>query len=84
MSPSDLDRLDLEGRIYWPIKEGGWPRLKQYLNEVKGRAIQSLWTDLKAVNSQAEERADYPTQKPEALLERIIDPESAGWPGKSM
>ncbi len=73
---SELDRLDSEGRIYWPNKQGGWPRLKAYLDEVKGAAIQSIWTDLKAVNSQAGERTDYPTQKPESLLERIIQTSS--------
>jgi len=69
---TELDRLDAEGKIYWPTKEGGWPRLKAYLDEIKGAAIQSIWTDIKAANSQAVERVDYPTQKPEALLERII------------
>jgi DNA modification methylase len=69
---TELDRLDKEGRIYWPTKEGGWPRLKSYLDEIKGAAIQSIWTDIKAANSQAVERVDYPTQKPESLLERII------------
>ncbi|WP_026091849.1 site-specific DNA-methyltransferase [Porphyrobacter sp. AAP82] len=69
----ELDRLDAEGRIYWPQKEDGWPRLKSYLDELKGAAIQSIWTDIKAVNSQAAERVDYPTQKPAALLQRIIE-----------
>ena len=69
---TELDRLDKEGRIYWPTKEGGWPRLKSYLDEIKGAAIQSIWTDIKAADSQAVERVDYPTQKPESLLERII------------
>ncbi len=72
VTPDELDRLDGLGKIYWPEKEDGWPRLKQYLDETKGRAIQTIWSDLKAVNSQAEERTDYPTQKPEALLERVI------------
>jgi DNA modification methylase len=71
-APEELDRLDAEGRIYWPEKAGGWPRLKRYLDEAKGAAIQSIWADIKAVNSQAAEREDYPTQKPEALLDRII------------
>lgn len=70
--PTELDRLDREGRIYWPEKEGGWPRLKQYLDEAKGRAIQSIWDDVMPVNSQAEEREEYPTQKPVTLLERVI------------
>jgi site-specific DNA-methyltransferase (adenine-specific)/adenine-specific DNA-methyltransferase len=72
----NLDKLDAEGKIYWPPKEGGWPRLKAYLDEVKGSAIQTIWTDIKTVNSQAVERIDYPTQKPEALLERIIEASS--------
>jgi adenine-specific DNA-methyltransferase len=42
------------------------------MDEIKGAKIQSIWDEIKAVNSQASERADYPTQKPEALLERII------------
>ncbi len=71
-APDELDRLDAEGKIYWPATPGGWPRLKSYLDQVKGKAVQSIWTDVKAVNSQAEERGDYPTQKPEALLERVI------------
>ena len=60
------------GQIYWPEKDGGWPRFKQYLDEMKGRAIQSIWDEVKPVNSQADERLDYPTQKPEPLLERLI------------
>ncbi len=69
---NELDRLDTEGKIYWPTKEDGWPRLKSYLDEIKGAAIQSIWSDIKVANSQSLERVGYPTQKPEALLERII------------
>ena len=76
VTPAELDRLDSLQKIYWPEKTDGWPRLKQYLDETKGKAIQSIWTDLKAVNSQAEERSDYPTQKPLALLERVINSSS--------
>lgn len=71
-----LEKLDAEGRIYWPDKEGGWPRLKKYLDETQGRAIQSIWDDIYTVNSQAVERTEYPTQKPETLLERIINSSS--------
>jgi DNA modification methylase len=70
--PSELDRLDKEGKIYWPKKEGGWPRLKKYLDEAKGIPLQDVWVDIFPVNSQAEERLGYPTQKPETLLQRII------------
>ena len=66
-----LDQLDAAGRIYWP-QRGGWPRLKHYLDEAPGVPLQTIWTDISVINSQAEERSDYPTQKPEALLERII------------
>ncbi len=68
----ELERLDSVGRIYWPEKEGGWPRLKKYLDETEGRAIQSIWDDVFTVNSQAAERTDYPTQKSEELIERIV------------
>lgn len=67
----NLDRLDSEGRIHWP-RNGGWPRYKRYLDEQKGRLLQDIWIDIPPINSQAAERLGYPTQKPEALLERII------------
>ena len=70
--PSELDRLDEAGMIYWPQKKGGWPRLKKYLDSAKGVPLQDVWTDIFPINSQAQERLGYPTQKPEALLERII------------
>lgn len=73
--PNQLDKLDAEGKIYWP-KDGGMPRLKQYLDEMPGIPIQDVWTDINPVNSQAIERLDYPTQKPLALLERIIQASS--------
>ena len=66
-----LDALDEEGRIYWPA-DGGWPRLVRYEDESKGRAIGDVWEDLPPINMRAKERLGYPTQKPEALLERII------------
>jgi adenine-specific DNA-methyltransferase len=67
-----LDELDAAGRIYWPSGGEGFPRIKRYLDELEGRSVSSIWNDVFAVNSQAEERGDYPTQKPEALLERIV------------
>lgn len=65
-----LKKMDEEGRLY-RTKNGGI-RTKVYLDELKGMPCQSLWIDIPAVNSQADERVDYATQKPEALLERII------------
>jgi site-specific DNA-methyltransferase (adenine-specific) len=68
---ANLEMLDAEGRIYWPPK-GGWPAYKRYLDEVKGIPLQDLWDDIPPINAVAKERLGYPTQKPEALLERII------------
>jgi DNA modification methylase len=68
----NLDKLNAEGRIYWPKKEGGWPRYRRYLSSVKGVPLQDVWTDIFPVNAKAAERLGYPTQKPVALLERII------------
>lgn len=74
--PPALDKLDAEGKIYWPQKEGGMPRLKQYANEMPGMPLQDIWTDIPPLSSQAAERLGYPTQKPLALLERIIQASS--------
>ncbi len=51
---------------------GAVPRLKRYLDEQEGVPVDSLWLDIPPVSAQAAERLGYPTQKPEALLERII------------
>ena len=65
-----MERFEKEGRLYYTNNDT--PRYKQYLDEMEGVPAQDLWTDIFAVNSQADERVDYPTQKPESLLERII------------
>lgn len=69
-----LDLLDQHGFILWPKRSqkdgGGFPRFKRVLSA--GRSIQDVVTDIPPINSQAQERLGYPTQKPEALLERII------------
>ena len=58
-------------------KPGGTPQLKRYLDESKGTQIDTVWDDIPAINSQAKERVGYPTQKPLALLERIIKASSS-------
>lgn len=70
-----LDRLNDEGRIYWPAS-GGWPRYIRYLDEQKGIPLQDVWTDIPPLNAKAAERLGYPTQKPEALLARILQASS--------
>ena len=67
-----LDKLDEAGLIYWPQKKGGVPRYKQFLADREGMPLQSVWTDIDAINSQAKDRLGYPTQKPVPLLDRII------------
>lgn len=69
-SHTELDRLDSEGRIHWPKK--GVPRLKRYEDEYEGMVIQDIWTDINKIHNQSVELLGYATQKPEALLERII------------
>ncbi len=71
-TPDELDRLDAEGRIHWPNRPGGMPRLKQYADEMPGVMLQDIWTDIRPIHNLSQERLGYPTQKPEALLERII------------
>jgi SAM-dependent methyltransferase len=66
-----LDELDAEGRIYWP-PGGGFPQIKRYREDLKGVAVGDIWTDIDRINQVAAERLGYPTQKPLALLERII------------
>lgn len=67
---STMERLDREGRIYYTRNK--IPRLKRYLDESQGLLIQDVWTDIQALRSWHKERLGYPTQKPEALLERIV------------
>ncbi|MEM0135842.1 MAG: site-specific DNA-methyltransferase, partial [Thermoplasmatales archaeon] len=66
-----MKELHEQGRIYY-TKEGT-ARYIRYLDEMQGTALQDTWTDISPVNSMAKERVGYPTQKPEALLERIIN-----------
>ena len=66
-----MQQLIDEGRIV-QARPGAVPRYKRYLDEMPGVPIQDFWADIGPVASQAKERLGYPTQKPEALLERII------------
>ncbi len=59
------------------VKPGSVPQRKQYLEDGKGVPVQSLWDDIKALSAASRERLGYPTQKPEALLERIIEASSS-------
>ena len=63
---------DDAGKLYFPPNKEQRIRRKTFLDEYEGQPIQNLWTDIYVINSQAKESVDYATQKPEALLERII------------
>ena len=66
----NIDKLISEGRI--GLTSTGMPQYKRCLDEMPGRVVQSIWTDISPVNSQALEALGYPTQKPETFIERVI------------
>jgi site-specific DNA-methyltransferase (adenine-specific) len=74
--PSTLEKLDASGRIHWPKKKGGMPRLKQYPQDLPGVPAQDVWIDISPLHNLASERLGYPTQKPQELLDRIISASS--------
>jgi hypothetical protein len=69
-SKEKMTEFDAAGKIVY--SKNGVPRYKIYLDETKGLSAQDLWTDIVPTHNQPKERLGYPTQKPEALLERII------------
>ncbi len=66
-----MDELIAQGRVI-QTKPGGVPSYKRYLDEMEGVSLQDIWSDIPPIAAQAQERLGYPTQKPEALLERIL------------
>ena len=72
VSRERMEKYDAEDRLVFPSKPEGRIRLKRYLDDQPGEKATNLWEDIPPINSQAQERLGYPTQKPEALLERIL------------
>ena len=72
VSKERMEQYDQEGRLVFPKNPDGRIRLKRYLDDQPGERVTNLWEDIPPINSQAQERLGYPTQKPEALLERIL------------
>jgi site-specific DNA-methyltransferase (adenine-specific) len=70
--PSTLDEFVAQGRIHFPKKKDGMPRLKQYPEDLAGIPLQDIWGDLRPLHNLSSERLGYPTQKPLSLLERIL------------
>ena len=77
VSRERMEEMDRQGRLYVPEDPTKRIRRKRYLDELLGETVDSLWDDIPPINSQAQERLGYPTQKPEALLQRIIQASSA-------
>jgi DNA modification methylase len=73
-SKENMEQFEKENRIYYT--KTGRPRLKQYLDEMPDIHLQSIWDDIPPISAQAKERLGYPTQKPLALMERIIQASS--------
>lgn len=69
-----MQSLHDDNRLYY--SSTGYARQKHYLKEAKGSPVQSVWTDIKSLSGGHKERLGYPTQKPVALLERIIEASS--------
>lgn len=76
MTKENMNELESQGRIHWPKKEGGMPRLKMYPEDLPGVPLQDVWNDVKTMHNLSTERLGYPTQKPLSLLERIIQTSS--------
>ncbi len=75
-TPAKLDEYEKQGLVIWPDKEGGTPRLKYYLEQSPGVPLNDIWYDVQLISSSGKESLGYPTQKPLALLERIIEASS--------
>ena len=74
-SEERMKKLIDQGRVI-QTSEGSVPQYKRYLDEMSGVPLQDIWTDLRPIGAQAQERLGYPTQKPVVLLERIISASS--------
>ncbi len=73
-SKETMERLDTEGLLYY--SRTGYVRQKSFLDASRGVPVQDIWSDIPALTGSNAERLGYPTQKPEALLERIINASS--------
>ncbi len=70
MSREKLEEFDRQNKLHW--NRNGKPNRRVFLDEYEGQPVENLWLDVHVINPMAAERMDYPTQKPEALLERIL------------
>jgi DNA modification methylase len=72
LSLEKMEQFEREERLYFPKSKNGRIQRKRFFDELRGKPVQNLWCDIKPVASQSKERIGYPTQKPLALMDRII------------
>ncbi len=72
VSQEKMEELDQQGLLLFPTKIDGRIMRKRYLDEMSGATVGDVWSDISQLRGAASERLGYPTQKPLALLERII------------
>lgn len=73
VSLETMKKMDAEGRVHFPDSKTKRLQRRRFLDELPGETVDTLWDDISPINSQAQERLGYPTQKPLNLLERIIN-----------
>ncbi len=76
ISREKMEAWEAEGRLEFPNSPGGRIRRRRFLDELRGKPVQSVWVDIKGIGAHATERLGYPTQKPLALLRRLISASS--------
>ena len=72
VSEEKMRQMEEEGRLHFPKSKDGRIQRRRFLDELKGKPVLNFWDDIEMISSQSAERLGYPTQKPEALLDRII------------
>lgn len=73
ISKEKMEQFEEEGRLHFPKDPNGRIQRRRFLDELQGKPVQNLWDDIDMISHQSKERIGYPTQKPEALLRRIIE-----------
>ena len=76
VSKERMEKMDQEGRLYFPQDPAGRIQRKRYLHELEGQPVECLWDDIQPISPHSAEKLGYPTQKPLVLLERIIQASS--------
>lgn len=79
LSKNRMIEFDKEGRLYFPEDKTQRIQRKQFLDEYKGRPVGDLWTDINVINSMSNERLSFVGQKPETLIERIVNLSTKQW-----